>query len=209
MDVGGLHDLKPMNFDELLKNVISVEEAVQLVNNSNNKPSSASSSSSSSSPPPPNCFINGALRADQGEIGTNKESSETTLEEFLMRAGVINLGNQKSRQGLMSFDPMEDQWMHFQMAAANQQMNEITTTSGDNMAYLDQIQNSPMASISMPMQRKVVGDPKWRSSVDMTEKTIERRQKRMIKNRESAARSRARKQVLIVHLSTHIISQLV
>ena len=29
----------------------------------------------------------------------------------------------------------------------------------------------------------------------MIEKTIERRQKRMIKNRESAARSRARKQV--------------
>jgi ABA responsive element binding factor len=36
---------------------------------------------------------------------------------------------------------------------------------------------------------------------DMVEKTVERRQKRMIKNRESAARSRARKQVISLSLS--------
>ena len=33
---------------------------------------------------------------------------------------------------------------------------------------------------------------------DVADKLVERRQKRMIKNRESAARSRARKQVAIV-----------
>ena len=35
---------------------------------------------------------------------------------------------------------------------------------------------------------------------DVAENSIERRQKRMIKNRESAARSRARKQVLLLIL---------
>lgn len=39
------------------------------------------------------------------------------------------------------------------------------------------------------------------ASEDIVEKTVERRQKRMIKNRESAARSRARKQVSYKHLN--------
>lgn len=40
---------------------------------------------------------------------------------------------------------------------------------------------------------------------DVAEKTVERRQKRMIKNRESAARSRARKQVPLSFFFFHII----
>jgi ABA responsive element binding factor len=39
-----------------------------------------------------------------------------------------------------------------------------------------------------------------RGPEDMVEKTVEKKQKRMIKNRESAARSRARKQVIFIFI---------
>lgn len=45
----------------------------------------------------------------------------------------------------------------------------------------------------------VFGGQGRRSNTGVVEKVVERRQKRMIKNRESAARSRARKQVKSVH----------
>lgn len=56
----------------------------------------------------------------------------------------------------------------------------------------------PMPAISSASSdSQVAAERKRRCSNEMMEKAIERRQKRMIKNRESAARSRARKQVNI------------
>ncbi|KAJ7965653.1 Abscisic acid-insensitive 5-like protein 2 [Quillaja saponaria] len=53
----------------------------------------------------------------------------------------------------------------------------------------------PMSAISSTSpDSQAVAERKRHYSNEMMEKTIERRQKRMIKNRESAARSRARKQ---------------
>lgn len=48
---------------------------------------------------------------------------------------------------------------------------------------------------------------KHKYSDEMMEKTIERRQKRMAKNRESAAKSRAKKQVIKEHINKHQFTQ--
>ncbi|KAH7567820.1 hypothetical protein ACOSQ2_010316 [Xanthoceras sorbifolium] len=240
----GNKSLNAMNLDELLKNVISVEEAHQLVQN-------PSSSSSSSSSPPPSCFLgninlNGTLskktidqvwkeivhhdehvnEVDKQAVQKQPTLGETTLEDFLMRAGVINLGgNQNHHQQpfMAAIDPMvvvsqQADWLHFQMTAAQQhQMTLINTNfnvsdSGyDNHVVDIGYSDNQLAAMSMPAipaafsDSKVIGEPKRPYSDEMMEKTIERRQKRMIKNRESAARSRARKQAYTNQLEREVL----
>jgi ABA responsive element binding factor len=68
--------------------------------------------------------------------------------------------------------------------------------------------NGDMSSVS-PVPYAFNGGLRGRRSGGPVEKVVERRQRRMIKNRESAARSRARKQVivcLICSLSTAFLS---
>jgi ABA responsive element binding factor len=61
----------------------------------------------------------------------------------------------------------------------------------DSMGKSDEDLSSPMAPVPYPFEGVIRG----RRSGAGVEKVVERRQRRMIKNRESAARSRARKQV--------------
>nr|POE96278.1 abscisic acid-insensitive 5-like protein 2 [Quercus suber] len=214
--------LNTMNLDELLRNLMSVEEG-QLVQNT--------SSSSSALLFLKNLNLNGTLRKKtvdelwkeivhkQHVNEMEKEQStlgETTLEEFLVRAGVI------SPQPIMAIDPMvmvsqQADWLQFQMAAVQQQHQQqqqqmIVLDSSFNVSesvyenpVLDVRYSENQLALSMPMpaissassDSQVAAERKRRCSDEMMEKAIERRQKRMIKNRESAARSRARKQVNI------------
>lgn len=218
--------LSSMNLDELLRNVMSVEEG-QLVQNT--------SSSSSALLFLKNLNLNGTLRKKtvdelwkeivhkQHVNEMEKEQStlgETTLEEFLVRAGVI------SPQPIMAIDPMvmvsqQADWLQFQMAAVQQQHHHHQQQQQQQMTVLDSsfnvsesVYENPVVDVgysenqlalSMPMpaissassDSQVAAERKRRCSNEMMEKAIERRQKRMIKNRESAARSRARKQVNI------------
>ena len=213
-----------MNLDELLRNVMSVEEG-QLVQNT--------SSSSSAFLFLKNLNLNGTLRKKtvdelwkeivhkQHVNEMEKEQStlgETTLEEFLVRAGVI------SPQPIMAIDPMvmvsqQADWLQFQMAAVQQQhhhqrQQQQMTVLDSSFNVSESVYENPVVDVgysenqlalSMPMpaissassDSQVAAERKRRCSNEMMEKAIERRQKRMIKNRESAARSRARKQVNI------------
>ena len=75
------------------------------------------------------------------------------------------------------------------------------------MGYLDNplaisIPVAAMSSSTCLDSKGAVVGRKRRFSDEMLEKTIERRQKRMAKNRESAAKSRAKKQVCTIRLSS-------
>jgi ABA responsive element binding factor len=208
-----------MNLDELLRNIIWVEEEGQIVPN-------PSSSSSSASFFLGNLNLNGTLSKktvdemwkdivnevdNRSMIQQKSTLGETTLEEFLVRAGVVN------SRPIMGIDPMavmvsqQTDSLQFQIAAVQQEQQMAPLDSNfdfsDQSVYENRVvdigYSDNQLGISMPMPAisstssgsQVVADRKRRRSDEMMEKTIERRQKRMIKNRESAARSRARKQV--------------
>ncbi|KDP32725.1 hypothetical protein JCGZ_12017 [Jatropha curcas] len=235
--------LNTMKLDELLKNVISAEDS-QFLQNINPSSSSSSSSSSSASSFLGNFDLNGKKKVTIDEVWKdiilNQENvnaienqsrihQETTLEDFLVRSGVTNIGN--NQNGLFNIphhhqpivgmhDPMAD-WLQLQMAAVQRQQMSVLDSStnfhasessssvyhdkssiighdhggyGENQMGMTIPVSAISTTASSESQAVVIADKKRQYSDEIMEKTIERRQKRMIKNRESAARSRARKQ---------------
>ncbi|MBA0777264.1 hypothetical protein Gotri_005307 [Gossypium trilobum] len=241
--------LNDMNLDELLRSLIAVEEGGLVQNPS----SFSSSSSSAASFFLGNINLNGTLSkktvdevwkeiVNNGGGNVNAMDNrfvqhqltlgETTLEDFLVRAGVINGGIQDGvihPQQFMAIDPMavvsqQADWLQFQMAAVQQQhhhhQQQQMTMMDSNFnvpesVYENQVvdvgyhENQLAITMPMPAMSATSSDSqptaarKHRYS-DVMEKTIERRQKRMIKNRESAARSRARKQAYTNQLELEV-----
>lgn len=143
---------------------------------------------------------------------------ETTLENLLIGAGVINLDVQEnsiSQEPAAAIDPMmvvsqPMDWMQLHMASVQQQQPLVVLNSNFNVpsstyenqgfepGYAESQTSLPISAPAMSAtspDSQVSSEKKCRYSDEVMDKTVERRQKRMIKNRESAARSRARKQV--------------
>ncbi|XP_031273097.1 ABSCISIC ACID-INSENSITIVE 5-like protein 3 [Pistacia vera] len=243
--------LNSMNLNELVKNMVSVDEGNHHHQLPQNPSSSSSSSSPPASCLLGNFNLNGRLSKktvdevwkeivhhDQhvnNEVDNHYNNNnqtvqqmmtlgETTLEDFLLRAGVIN----HPQQPLMAFDPMvvmstqQTDWLHFQMHQQQQQMSvmdadfNVSESAYENPSVVDigysenhhqmaMSMTMPVAAIpATPSDSKMAGEKKRGYSDEMMEKTIERRQKRMIKNRESAARSRARKQAYTNQLELEV-----
>ncbi|KAJ6681735.1 CAMP-RESPONSE ELEMENT BINDING PROTEIN-RELATED [Salix koriyanagi] len=148
----GEETLNSMNIDEL-RNVISVEES-QLMQN---PPSSSSSSSSFLG----NFNLNGASSkknidevwreiASQEHVNASdnqsaqKQLGETTLEDFLVRAGVISKGNQNgvfNHKPIMEVDPMavvshQTDLLQFRMADVQQQAAAADDSVGFKFLYV-------------------------------------------------------------------------
>ncbi|CBI40894.3 unnamed protein product, partial [Vitis vinifera] len=107
---------------------------------------------------------------------------EMTLEDFLVKAGVVAEPSDKKIAGTPL--PMGPS-------------SVMDVTYPDNQVALSSPLMGALSDTQAPGRKRV-------SQEDMIEKTVERRQKRMIKNRESAARSRARKQAYTNELENKV-----
>lgn len=129
---------------------------------------------------------------------------EITLEDLLLKAGVVT--ETIAPQNVVNI-ASNGQWFQYHHQPQHQQqgfmaypvceMQEMVSPTSLMMGGLSDTQQVP--------GRKRVAS----SGGEIVEKTVERRQKRMIKNRESAARSRARKQVIRMMTETNLCFSLV
>ncbi|XP_057785279.1 ABSCISIC ACID-INSENSITIVE 5-like protein 2 [Salvia miltiorrhiza] len=153
---------------------------------------------------------------------------EMTLEDFLVKAGVVSesaggnkvLGSVADGGADPTGMPHHAQWMNYQMSSIHPQqqqqgmlpafmpshpVQQPITLGGNSImdaAYPEMTMcSSPLmgtlSDTQTPGRKRVAPD-------DIAEKSVERRQKRMIKNRESAARSRARKQAYTHELENKV-----
>ncbi|KAI3421614.1 BZIP domain-containing protein [Psidium guajava] len=154
---------------------------------------------------------------------------EITLEDFLHRAGVVaesavinkNGGHVLGVDSVNSGGPQSAQWMHYQLPSVQPQQNVVPAFIPGH-----HVVQQPVPIMASPFLDSAFGDAaqmtvspssllgtlsdtptpgrKRVAPGDVAEKTVERRQKRMIKNRESAARSRARKQAYTQELELKV-----
>ncbi|PKU82275.1 ABSCISIC ACID-INSENSITIVE 5-like protein 2 [Dendrobium catenatum] len=135
---------------------------------------------------------------------------EMTLEDFLVKAGVVAEGSVVKHKdmnvgGMVITNQMEGvqdyahgaHWLHqyHHMPGIDQQQaqqNVMDTYMQSRSTTIGTLSDSHMTG----RKRAVSGD--------MADKLVDRRQKRMIKNRESAARSRARKQAYTNELENKV-----
>lgn len=143
---------------------------------------------------------------------------EMTLEDFLVKAGVVaeTLSDNKKDAGpVVEIDanitpqfPQQGQWIQYPQPQYQQQAAmiymsgqpitqplHVGTGGVIDVPYVDNQLALPTPLVGALSDTQTSGRKRG-APEDVIEKTVERRQKRMIKNRESAARSRARKQVI-------------
>ncbi|KAG8055021.1 hypothetical protein GUJ93_ZPchr0001g30854 [Zizania palustris] len=166
-----------------------------------------------------------AQMGGRGRRGRQPTLGEVTLEDFLVKAGVVTEGYLKDLSDAGNVDPVgrgvtaigtvdltsEAQWLdqHGQQIGQDVYMHNrlvphpLNVGSGAILesSYSDGQISSGMIGILSDSQTP---GRKRSMSGDVADKLVERRQKRMIKNRESAARSRARKQAYTNELENKV-----
>ncbi|XP_050210834.1 ABSCISIC ACID-INSENSITIVE 5-like protein 2 [Mercurialis annua] len=175
--------LSSMNLDELLKNVFTAESALQRQGSNLSLTDSLSSKT-----------VDEVWR-DIQQTKINEQSKPTlgemTLEDFLVKAGVVGVDPDQ----LAPQTQWMQQYQHPQQAMMGVYMSQP-------MPHPHHMYPENQLSTSMGILSDVHNPAP--APVHIVEKTVERRQKRMIKNRESAARSRARKQAYTNELENKV-----
>lgn len=141
---------------------------------------------------------------------------ESTLEHVLANAGVINVADQNANVHTlppMVIDSIHQQhWLQIPSVSTHQphhhhhDQSQIIGNSQDfsvsnnsfydsQLSYSENSAGIPMSPSYSDSSKTSLFTKRKHSNDEMLEKAVERRQKRMAKNRESAARSRAKKQV--------------
>ncbi|XP_076959960.1 ABSCISIC ACID-INSENSITIVE 5-like protein 2 [Bidens hawaiensis] len=129
---------------------------------------------------------------------------EMTLEDFLVKAGIVAESSPGKRIQERDLENKETQWMGNYQAPVIPQQNVVMAGRYQvQQPLMDVGYMSPTSLMSGLSDRHLSGRKRYASG-DVMEKTVERRQKRMIKNRESAARSRARKQAYTHELENKV-----
>lgn len=225
--------LNSMNLDELLKNVWTAECQLSMEIDTERKALVGQSALQHQA----SLSFTGALSKktvdelwrdiQQGQIKNSEDMrsgerqptlGEMTLEEFLVRAGVVAESplDKNSAGPLVASDPNvgqhfthQGQWLQYQQTQFQHPQQSIMGVYMPSQAMPQGLSMVPSTALDVPyadsqmaLTSQVAGTlseaqgpgKKRVAQEDVIEKSVERRQKRMIKNRESAARSRARKQ---------------
>ncbi|GFY85789.1 abscisic acid responsive element-binding factor 1 [Actinidia rufa] len=190
--------LNTTNFHELVKNMISSDQEGLSIQNPSSSSSSSSSSVSFGNFNLNKTLLNETIDTDEmwKEIVHQDQvnQQQMALEETTVLESVIN------PQPLMAINltdvVQKGDWFKFLTVDSNFQVPAM----GFEDVGIGQSENQmgfslPMSMVPVSYLDSQVSARKDEVRDEMMEKTIARRQKRMIKNRESAARSRARKQV--------------
>uniref|UniRef100_A0A0E0L433 BZIP domain-containing protein n=1 Tax=Oryza punctata TaxID=4537 RepID=A0A0E0L433_ORYPU len=121
---------------------------------------------------------------------------EMTLEDFLVKAGVVTDPNDL---------PGNMDMVGGAAAAAAADTSDLNAGAQWLQQYHQQALEPQHPSIAAPyMASHLAPQPLAVATGEIADKLVERRQKRMIKNRESAARSRARKQAYTNELENKV-----
>ncbi|KAI3830294.1 hypothetical protein L1987_04432 [Smallanthus sonchifolius] len=190
--------LTNMNLDELMKSVCESEATNQLA--------SASSMAADLSKKTVDEDIqnNKDISGSDGHKKSTPTLGEMTLEDFLAKARVVAKSSHDKKNSPLDIalpHPQPAQWMQYQIPPIQQQQQHHVLMPAhqqpiNEVAY-------PETQITISSDTQAVGRKRV-ASEDLMEKCVERRQKRMIKNRESAARSRARKQAYTHELENKV-----
>ncbi|KAL8489079.1 hypothetical protein ACS0TY_025115 [Phlomoides rotata] len=164
----------------------------------------------------------------RGSLDRKATLGEMTLEDFLVKAGVVAESTAgKKILGSVSggLDPVgipqQAQWMNYQIPSIHSQQQQQQLP-----VFMHLPVQQPIPLTGNPMLEAAYSDPRITMSSSplmgtlsdtqtpgrkrvapgdhIAERSVERRQKRMIKNRESAARSRARKQAYTHELENKV-----
>lgn len=141
----------------------------------------------------------GKKGSEEGHKGRRERQTtlgEMTLEDFLVKAGVVtseliaNVGQGGSADSMAGQQDFTQGGHWYQQGVmGGYPVLDASYPEGGQMSISSQMMGA-LSDSQMPGRKRAAAP-----SEDVEDKSVERRQKRMIKNRESAARSRARKQV--------------
>uniref|UniRef100_M4DDU9 BZIP domain-containing protein n=2 Tax=Brassica campestris TaxID=3711 RepID=M4DDU9_BRACM len=189
-----------MNLDELLKSVCSVDsngDTTQEGGGGLSRQGSLTLPRDLSKKTVEEVWKDIQQNTNGGSNNAHKEPTlgEMTLEDLLLKAGVVT----ETVTGLGQNIPQAGPWVQYhQLPSMLQGQSFMPYPVADMQAMVSQ--TSLMGGLydtQTPGRKRV-------ASGEVVEKTVERKQKRMIKNRESAARSRARKQAYTQELEIKV-----